>query len=224
MKRKSKRGGCILSVFSELNSGAIWAKCNINVYFLYSYWFLGVNPVRFPGKRMPCMQLQGIFSWKARNPSSKDHALFSFFCSLGGQDLNFSTELQLCRKVNPSLHFMYFGFRRSGIWGRSLALVSDWSKLSEIQVLGFVYTLKKGLRYSCPQPGCHLPNSPWAGIICRFPVPGRFGQKKSRNLVNFFYSVATVAPWLARSRLSWVQAPSGSSLTCVLSKPWWPLG
>ncbi len=24
---------------------------------------------------------------------------------------------------------------------------------------------KKGLRHSRPQPGCHLPNSPWAGII-----------------------------------------------------------
>jgi hypothetical protein len=27
------------------------------------------------------------------------------------------------------------------------------------------YTLKKAFRYSCPQPGGHIPNSPWAGII-----------------------------------------------------------
>jgi len=38
---------------------------------------------------------------------------------------------------------------------------------------------------SCPQPGCHLPNSPWPGIIYSIPVPGRFGKKKSRNLIFF---------------------------------------
>ncbi len=27
------------------------------------------------------------------------------------------------------------------------------------------YTLKKAFRYSRPQPGCHLPNSPWAGMM-----------------------------------------------------------
>jgi hypothetical protein len=54
------------------------------------------------------------------------------------------------------------------------------------------YTVKKGLADSHPQPGCHLPNSPWPGII--YPVPRRFGQNKSRNLVNLFYSVASL-PW-----------------------------
>jgi hypothetical protein len=28
-----------------------------------------------------------------------------------------------------------------------------------------MYTVKKGLAVSRPQPGCHLPNSPWAAII-----------------------------------------------------------
>jgi hypothetical protein len=32
-------------------------------------------------------------------------------------------------------------------------------------VLALPYTVKKGFRHSPPQPGCHLPNSPWAGII-----------------------------------------------------------
>ncbi len=27
------------------------------------------------------------------------------------------------------------------------------------------YTVKKGYRFSRPQSGCHLPNSPWPGII-----------------------------------------------------------
>jgi hypothetical protein len=31
-------------------------------------------------------------------------------------------------------------------------------------------TVKKGLLFSCPQPGCHLPNSSWAGIIKLFPA------------------------------------------------------
>jgi len=39
------------------------------------------------------------------------------------------------------------------------------------------YTVNKGLAISCPQPGGHLPNSPWPGIMYPFPVPGRFGQK-----------------------------------------------
>jgi hypothetical protein len=29
---------------------------------------------------------------------------------------------------------------------------------------------KKGKPFSRPQPGCHLPNSPWPGIIKFFPV------------------------------------------------------
>ncbi len=27
------------------------------------------------------------------------------------------------------------------------------------------YTVKEAFRYSRPQPGCHLPNAPWTGII-----------------------------------------------------------
>jgi hypothetical protein len=32
------------------------------------------------------------------------------------------------------------------------------------------YTVKKGERFSRPQTGCHLLNSPWAGIIKLFPA------------------------------------------------------
>ncbi len=31
------------------------------------------------------------------------------------------------------------------------------------------YAVDKDYRHSRPQPGCHLPNSPWAGIIKLFP-------------------------------------------------------
>ncbi len=32
------------------------------------------------------------------------------------------------------------------------------------------HTIKKGQRFSRPQPGCHIPNSPWPGIIKLFPA------------------------------------------------------
>jgi hypothetical protein len=50
-----------------------------------------------------------------------------------------------------------------------------------------IYTVNKGLAISRSQPECHLPNSPCPGII--YPVPGRFDQNKSRNLIDFFYNV-----------------------------------
>jgi len=50
---------------------------------------------------------------------------------------------------------------------------------------GHIPTVNKGLAISRPQPGCHLPNSLWPGIIVLFP--GRFGHNKSRNLVKHFF-------------------------------------
>ncbi len=41
------------------------------------------------------------------------------------------------------------------------------------------YTVKKAFRYSRPQPGCHLPNSPYAGIMTSYiiiPAQGEFGK------------------------------------------------
>jgi hypothetical protein len=32
------------------------------------------------------------------------------------------------------------------------------------------YTVKKVYRFSRPQPGCRLPNSPWPGIVKLFPA------------------------------------------------------
>ena len=56
-----------------------------------------------------------------------------------------------------------------------------------------LYTVNKDSAISCPQLGCHLQNSPWPGMIYPISVPGRFGKKKSRNLVTqFFYSVVSV--------------------------------
>ncbi len=46
----------------------------------------------------------------------------------------------------------------------------SWPLLSLVTNLRPVapYTVKKGKRVSRPQPGCHLPNSPWTGIIKLF--------------------------------------------------------
>jgi hypothetical protein len=64
-----------------------------------------------------------------------------------------------------------------------------------------LYTVKKGLRFSRPQPGCHLPNSPWPGMIKLFPVreslvndvpagegkiAGLFLNKKINNKIIYF--------------------------------------
>ncbi len=67
---------------------------------------------------------------------------------------------------------------------KSHSCVPLWSKE--------VYTVKKGKWHSRPQPGCHLPNSPRAGIIKLFPlrdslvsdIPAGDG-----NVSNLFYGV-----------------------------------
>jgi len=49
--------------------------------------------------------------------------------------------------------------------------------------------VKKGQRYSCPQPGCHSPNSPWAGIIELFPRRESLVSNipsGDRNIANLF--------------------------------------
>jgi len=51
------------------------------------------------------------------------------------------------------------------------------------------HTVKENFADSRPQPGCHLPNSLWPGIIFPVPVPGRFGKKKNHESdKTFFYS------------------------------------
>ncbi len=39
-----------------------------------------------------------------------------------------------------------------------------------LNTVPFLYTVKKGYRFSQPQLGCHLPNSPWPGKIQIFPA------------------------------------------------------
>ncbi len=55
-----------------------------------------------------------------------------------------------------------------------------------------IYFIKKGYRFSCPQPGCHLPKSPRPGIIQFFPAMESLVSDipaGDRNIDNFFYSI-----------------------------------
>jgi hypothetical protein len=53
-------------------------------------------------------------------------------------------------------------------------------------------TVKKGLPFSRPQPGCHLPNSPWTGIIYLFPSRESFVSDipaGDGKIVHLFFTV-----------------------------------
>ncbi len=51
-------------------------------------------------------------------------------------------------------------------------ITATWDEIPWLRIViwewvdrGERYTVKKGYRFSRPQPGCHLPNSLWAEII-----------------------------------------------------------
>ena len=50
------------------------------------------------------------------------------------------------------------------------------------------HIVNKGLAISRPQPGWHLPNSPWPGIMYPIRVPGGL-DKKVQEFRNFFFTV-----------------------------------
>jgi hypothetical protein len=62
---------------------------------------------------------------------------------------------------------------------------------------GIRYTVKKGYRFSRPQPGCHLPNFPWPGTF--FFIPGRATEslvklnkiEEKSTFVNFSFQSYT---------------------------------
>ena len=66
----------------------------------------------------------------------------------------------------PSVKFLAICgcFPNSLFFGRKLSTIA--ACISKLKPL----TVKKGQRFSRPQLGCHLPNSPWPGIIKLFPA------------------------------------------------------
>jgi hypothetical protein len=54
-------------------------------------------------------------------------------------------------------------------------------------------TVKKGMQFSRPKPGCHLPNSPYSQKYFNYSRPGRVWLVTSRlgtgKSFTFFYSV-----------------------------------
>jgi len=92
-----------------------------------------------------------------------------------------------------------------------------------------VHTVNKGFAISCPQPGCQLPNSPWAGNNLPNPSPWKVWSKKSRNLVIFLSCIHNKFPsdkvsiwrWDPHSRVQslfysppqWLQPAASSAWT-----------
>jgi hypothetical protein len=71
-------------------------------------------------------------------------------------------------------YLLFEVFSLSFVWtmntsGQREAIYKEhWAKnRSSLPTLLFCtcFTVKKAFQYSRPQPGCHLPNSPWAGIM-----------------------------------------------------------
>ncbi len=71
-----------------------------------------------------------------------------------------------------------------------------------------LYTAKKAFRYSRPQPGSHLPNSPWAGIMMPYINYSRLTSRLGmRILKSFFYGVPEANSWAAPARAGGTDRP-----------------
>ncbi len=110
------------------------------------------------------------------------------------------------------------------------------------------YTVRKGKRFSRPQPGCHKPNYPWPGIVYLFPameslvfdIPagdGKFAnlflqcrppeRPKSFNLMIHpcRYTVRTLPGWMYYSSLARNDSPPvGNVFFTPLGKSFVPVG
>ncbi len=53
---------------------------------------------------------------------------------------------------------------------QSASMPPFWVASSEGTSTSSIYTVKKGFRYSRTQPGCHLPDSLWAGIMTLYKL------------------------------------------------------
>jgi hypothetical protein len=62
---------------------------------------------------------------------------------------------------------------KASVW----KLCQHYNLLKEVSgpMQHLMYTVKKAFRFSRPQPGCHLPISPWAGIM-NYSRKGEFGK------------------------------------------------
>jgi hypothetical protein len=66
--------------------------------------------------------------------------------------------------------------KRSNIFSVVIYLIYRAKQTKQRCFLSLSYTVKKAFRYSCPQPGCHLPNYPWAGIMTSYINYSRLGR------------------------------------------------
>jgi hypothetical protein len=84
----------------------------------------------------------------------------------------------------------------SSQYAARLSLGSTIFNVHTLQEKKKVYTVKKGLRFSRPQPGCHLQNSPsrekfnipsWESFVSDIPAG-------DRKIAQLFYSVEDEEP------------------------------
>ncbi len=68
---------------------------------------------------------------------------------------------------------------------------TDWPDLGSnfLPYFEYLYTVKKAFQYSRPQPGCHLSNSPWAGIMTSLFLPRESLVSGDGNIEKFFFTV-----------------------------------
>ncbi len=70
-----------------------------------------------------------------------------------------------------------------------------------------LYTAKKAFRYSRPQPGPHIPNSPWAGIMMSYINYSRLTSRLGMRILKSFYTVYQERT--AEQRLPWQAVRAG---------------
>jgi hypothetical protein len=66
--------------------------------------------------------------------------------------------------------------KRSNIFSVVIYLIYRAKQTKQRCFPSLSYTVKKAFRYSRPQPGCHLPNYPWAGVVTSYINYSRLGR------------------------------------------------
>ncbi len=129
------------------------------------------------GKSSPqfLMHCQQIFHYnfiKKRRRRSRQH-IFQLL-SISVPSLSFFSQIFSSIFFDSAQERFFGNFVQHGLVGRLKEKgfsVTDHGDITLERVGGMnIHTVKKDYQYSRPQPGCHLPNSPWPGIIKLFPA------------------------------------------------------
>ncbi len=90
---------------------------------------------------------------------------------------NRQSSLDICFISGPCLLISSLGsIRKSKFSTKFIQTIAGSGSREELDFCWKACTVKKAFRYSRPQPGCHLPKSPWAAIMTsyiNYSYPGR---------------------------------------------------